>query len=82
LRLGAREFKVLGDLTIRGVTRPAVLDVQFLGTWSTPWWEGNVDKGPKIRAGFAGTPPHRAPGGTSSLTMLVAAICAPSPMRT
>jgi polyisoprenoid-binding protein YceI len=53
LRLGAREFKVLGDLTIRGVTRPAVLEVQFLGTWSTPWWEGNVDKGPKIRAGFA-----------------------------
>src|SRR5262249_37553264 len=36
----------------------------------------------QILAGFAGMPPQRAPGGTSSLTMLVAAICAPSPMRT
>ena len=32
--------------------------------------------------GLAGVPPHRAPGGTSSLTMLIAAICAPSPMVT
>ena len=52
-RTGDTAFKGEADLTIRGVTRPAVLDVQFLGTWSTPWWEGNVDKGPKIRAGFA-----------------------------
>jgi len=51
-RLGALDFKVNGDLTIRGVTRPAVLDVHYLGSWSTPWWEGGVDKGPKIRAGF------------------------------
>src|SRR5712691_6582352 len=33
----------------------------------------------QILAGFAGIPPQRAPGGTSSLTMLVAAMCAPSP---
>jgi polyisoprenoid-binding protein YceI len=51
-RPGAHDFKVEGELTIRGVTRPAVLDVQYLGRWSTPWWEGGVDKGPKIRAGF------------------------------
>jgi len=51
-RLGALDFKVEGDLTIRGVTRPAVLDVHYLGRWPTPWWEGGVDKGPKIRAGF------------------------------
>jgi polyisoprenoid-binding protein YceI len=51
-RLGALDFKVKGELTIRGVTRPAVLDVHYLGRWSTPWWEGGVDKGPKIRAGF------------------------------
>ena len=51
-RLGATDFKVKGDLTIRGVTRPAVLDVHYLGRWTTPWWEGGVDKGPKIRAGF------------------------------
>jgi polyisoprenoid-binding protein YceI len=28
------------------------LDVQYLGQWGTPWWEGGVDKGPKARAGF------------------------------
>jgi polyisoprenoid-binding protein YceI len=51
-RAGALDFKVKGELTIRGVARPAVLDVHYLGRWSTPWWEGGVDKGPKIRAGF------------------------------
>ena len=51
-RVGALDFKVNGELTIRGVTRPAVLDVHYLGRWATPWWEGGVDKGPRIRAGF------------------------------
>src|SRR5581483_12195999 len=32
--------------------------------------------------GLAGKPPHFAPGGTSPCTMLVAAICAPSPIVT
>jgi len=54
-RTGAQEWKVTGDLTIRGVTRPAILDVRSLGRWSTPWWEDGIDKGPKIRAGFVGT---------------------------
>ena len=47
-----KSFKVIGDLTIRGVTRPAVLDVHYLGQWQTPWWEDGMDKGPKTRAGF------------------------------
>src|SRR3954470_11500583 len=51
-RVGATEFKMNGELSIRGIVRPVVLDVRALGTWSTPWWEGNVDKGPKQRAGF------------------------------
>jgi len=51
-RLGALDFRVNGELTIRGVTRPAVLEVHYLGRWTTPWWEGGVDKGPKLRAGF------------------------------
>ena len=50
--LGPRDFQVTGELTIRGITRPVTLDVHYQGTWTTPWWEGNVDKGPKIRAGF------------------------------
>jgi polyisoprenoid-binding protein YceI len=52
---GADEAVVSGDLTIRGVTRPADLRVRYLGQWQTPWWEGGVDKGPKTRAGFVAT---------------------------
>jgi len=31
------DWKVTGDLTIRGVTRPVVLDVQFEGVIQDPW---------------------------------------------
>ncbi|MBV8068210.1 MAG: polyisoprenoid-binding protein [Candidatus Eremiobacteraeota bacterium] len=51
-QVGATAYQVTGDLTIRDVTRPVVLDVRFLGVWQTPWWEDGVDKGPKTRAGF------------------------------
>jgi polyisoprenoid-binding protein YceI len=54
-QLGALDWKVSGELTIRGVTRPVMLDVHYLGRWTTPWWEGGVDKGPKQRAGFIAT---------------------------
>ena len=50
--VGAEEARLRGELTIRGVTRPALLDVRYLGQWKTPWWEDGVDKGPRIRAGF------------------------------
>lgn len=50
--IGESDYRVTGDLTIRGVTRPVALDVHYLGQWPTPWWEDGVDKGPKIRAGF------------------------------
>jgi len=50
--IGESEYRVRGDLTIRGVTRPVTLDVHYLGQWPTPWWEDGVDKGPKTRAGF------------------------------
>lgn len=50
--LSENEAVVTGDLTIRGMTREASLSVRSLGQWETPWWEGNVDKGPKTRAGF------------------------------
>jgi polyisoprenoid-binding protein YceI len=48
----AHEWIVDGELTIRGVTRPQRLRVTYLGCWQTPWWEGDVDRGPKRRAGF------------------------------
>lgn len=36
-------FKVVGDLTIRGVTREVVLDARFEGTGTDPW--GNARSG-------------------------------------
>ena len=53
--VGADEFLVHGDLTIRGVTRPVMLEARYQGQWVTPWWEDGVDKGPKSRAGFVAT---------------------------
>jgi polyisoprenoid-binding protein YceI len=49
---GPVDARVHGDVTIRGVTKPLTLEVHFLGTWQTPWWENGVDHGPKTRAGF------------------------------
>lgn len=54
-QLGETDYTVNGELTIRGITRPVVLDVAYLGRWATPFWVGNEDKGPKTRAGFNGT---------------------------
>jgi polyisoprenoid-binding protein YceI len=53
--MGEHDYAVTGDLTIRGVTRQATLNVSYLGQWETPWWENGVDKGPKTRAGFLAT---------------------------
>ncbi len=54
-QIGANHYQVAGDLTIRGITRPATLDVHYLGQWQTPYWEDGVDKGPLTRAGFSAT---------------------------
>ena len=48
----ANDFKLTGDLTIRGITRPVTLDIRYLGQWDTPFWKDGVDKGPVRRAGF------------------------------
>ena len=53
--IGANDANLIGELTIRGVTRKVALSVRYLGQWQTPWWEGGVDKGPKTRAGFMAT---------------------------
>lgn len=50
--LGCNELRVLGELTIRGVTRAAPLDVRYLGSWDTPYWDGAEDRGPVRRLGF------------------------------
>jgi polyisoprenoid-binding protein YceI len=50
--LGPQEFRVHGEITIRGVTKATVLETRYLGRWRTPFWEDGVDKGPMVRAGF------------------------------
>ena len=50
--IGEVDYRVTGELTIRGKTNPVTLDVHYLGQWLTPWWEDGMDKGPKTRAGF------------------------------
>lgn len=44
---GGRGLLVTGDLTIKGVTKPVTLDVEYLGSETDPW--GGT------RAGFEGT---------------------------
>ena len=53
--ISPNEAIVTGALTIRGVTKPAALEVHYLGQWETPWFQDGVDKGPKTRAGFVAT---------------------------
>jgi polyisoprenoid-binding protein YceI len=36
-KTGDNAFKVTGDLTIRGVTKPVVLDVEYNGQGKNPW---------------------------------------------
>ena len=47
---GENEWKVDGDLTIKGTTRPVTVDVEFLGSNLDPW--GNK------RIGFSGAVPE------------------------
>jgi polyisoprenoid-binding protein YceI len=52
--VGASDYRVSGDLTVRGVSRPVVLDMHYLGKWSTPYWTDAGDAGPVARVGFVG----------------------------
>jgi len=52
---GEADFRVAGDLTLRGVTRPVVLATHYLGRWQCPYWEGGKDLGPTARIDFVAT---------------------------
>jgi len=52
---GEADFRVTGDLTLCGVTRPVVLAAHYLGRWQCPYWEGDKDLGPTARIGFVAT---------------------------
>jgi polyisoprenoid-binding protein YceI len=51
-RTGDLYFKGEAELTIRGVTRTVPLDISYLGTWTTPFWVGDENKGDMRRLGF------------------------------
>ncbi|OJW55239.1 MAG: polyisoprenoid-binding protein [Thiobacillus sp. 65-1059] len=53
--VGEADFRVAGDLSLRGVSRPVVLAAHFLGRWQCPYWEGDRDLGPTQRIGFVAT---------------------------
>lgn len=53
--VGETDFKVLGDLTLCGVTRPVELVTRYLGRWQCPYWEDGKDIGPTSRIGFVAT---------------------------
>jgi polyisoprenoid-binding protein YceI len=52
--VGASDYEVAGTLTIRGVSRPVVLQAHYLGKWRTPYWTDAGDAGPVTRVGFVG----------------------------
>ena len=52
--VGPADFEVTGDLSIRGVSRPVVLEIHYLGLWRTPYWTDAGDAGPIARVGFVG----------------------------
>jgi polyisoprenoid-binding protein YceI len=52
--VGASDYVVAGVLSIRGVSRPVVLDMRYLGKWRTPYWTDAGDAGPITRVGFVG----------------------------
>lgn len=49
-RTGESTAKLHGDLTIRGVTKPVTLDVEFLGKAKAPWgvWSAGFEASGKI----------------------------------
>ena len=51
-RVGDNDFKAAAELTIRGRTNEVPLDVSYLGQWTTPYWEGDENKGEMTRIGF------------------------------
>ena len=47
------KFRIVGELTIRGISKKTSLDVSYLGeAKKTPFWVGDKDEGPVARLGF------------------------------
>jgi polyisoprenoid-binding protein YceI len=52
--VGPTDYEVTGNLNIRSVSRPVVLEMHYLGRWRTPYWTDKGDAGPVARVGFVG----------------------------
>jgi polyisoprenoid-binding protein YceI len=52
--VGPNDYEVTGDLSIRGTSRPVVVEMHYLGRWRTPYWTDAGDAGPVARVGFVG----------------------------
>ena len=52
--VGPNDYEVTGELSIRGTSRPVVLEMHYLGRWRTPFWTDAGDAGPVSRVGFVG----------------------------
>src|SRR5207247_1499566 len=52
--VGATDYKVQGDLSIRGISRQVTLDLHYLGKWRTPYWTASGNAGTVTRLGFVG----------------------------
>jgi len=50
--LGKNDFDVIGNLTIRGITKEATLTVNHLGNWKTPYWVDEKTMKEVTRYGF------------------------------
>src|SRR6266852_1910900 len=48
-RVGGNDYKMIGQLSIRGVARTVAVDMRYLGKWRTPYNEAQV-----TRVGFTG----------------------------
>jgi polyisoprenoid-binding protein YceI len=48
-RTGGNDYQLSGELAIRGITRPVVLSLRYLGKWRTPYEDARV-----TRVGFTG----------------------------
>jgi polyisoprenoid-binding protein YceI len=43
-RVGGEDYRMAGDLTIRGLTRSVAVDMSYLGKWRTPYNEARVTR--------------------------------------
>lgn len=54
-RVGASDYKVIGMLDIRGITKEVVIDFHYLGKWKTNYWKDSENVINVTRVGFSGS---------------------------